>query len=68
MAARHIRAASTRLTEDRLATESALLLAALPPRQFRPMHPQPIIAWTPARLMRAAVDWLWEEEQLQRNG
>jgi hypothetical protein len=30
------------------------------------MPAQPIIAWTPARLLRAAVEWLMEEQQLER--
>jgi hypothetical protein len=57
------------MSKRRIRTVSGLpgrrpLPDALPPRQFRAMQPQPIIAWTPARLLRAVLEWLWEEEQL----
>ena len=34
------------------------LFANVPERSFTPMAPQPLVPWTPSRLMNAAFDWL----------
>lgn len=43
---------------------TGLVLANVPPRCPAPMPAGAIIAWTPSRLMAAAVSWLMEETQL----
>jgi hypothetical protein len=38
--------------------------AHLPPRSFRAMPPQPLVAWTLTRLARALITWVMEETAL----
>ena len=40
-----------------LATHS-IEIANLPARQFVPMEAQPLVPWTPARMIRAALEWV----------
>jgi hypothetical protein len=53
-------------TDVRLAF--ALHSPNVPPRDFRPMHPEAIVAWTPVRLLRGFALWLLEEERLWGGG